>query len=418
MIAAAILMAGQVSGPTIVEYPAPQYGVVSIQCAVRYPELNLTEASIVGLLPGILSSGSARYPGVLFRNYAAKGGAPFRVTARPDGLRIEVQTMPLDLELGMDLMASLLREPEIDRAALRAALESAPIQPRDWFLSSLSPTRPEYEGTRVEQVLQLFRRVVRPEHVTIAVGGAFEPGVPTTGFGERMRDWRVPASRELLQRHEGRGELRRREGPTTISFFGTVVKPSLNQVGIQLTAMAALGSGRSGAMTRIVREEMRRSYRQHALLVPTSHGFLPVLTFATMPSDDDLELGGRVREALLSDIDSWNEANVVAARRYAISSFSGQAEWGPLFLTAHGSPGPGLADQTYLRAWWQMTFGQPYRASQVATMIEDVSVEKAKQRARQIVEQATIQVILGPRAQGSMSSHRLRHETPGLRDRE
>lgn len=372
-------------GGLVVEMPDPTSEAHAIEMVFEVPRLDAWEAANLQVLAAALADGSMDFGHQQMFAFASVLGAP-QFVALPDGLRVSLSVSKNGLSAGLGVLEALLRRPVLGAETIDAARARLSVGPADTWSAAMAPNLAD--GSRVdrESVASLLRRLVQRGSMVLAVRGPFEPGTVRSLWSARVEAW--PPERPDRAPLPG-PEPRFRTvvpGPASVLEFVAPVVPA-RSVGLpaQVLAIGALGSGKGASLYRIVREEMRISYRQEALLFGAPGGFQPRMLIASTRRD----LSNRVDEirgALRRDIAEWTEADRVRAAAAVRSSLLYGIGMSPFDFGIGDSAAGRFRDETFVAGYWQLKTGTPWDPAEFARLVERVDLESMREAAADLID--------------------------------
>jgi hypothetical protein len=387
LAALSLLVVAQSSGP-IIELSHPEAGVATIACAVKLPKLDSRGAAAAEMLSKALEGNTALFSRLEMRRICVPGGEP-RVSVMPDHLSIQMTVLPGDLGIGTRILASMLMNARLDEEAAARVVEAESLRALPGWLAIMDDQLRNYSIVKPNDLRELYTLVMRPENVSVAVGGAIEPGVAGSAWAEATTSWRPARLRPLTVGWDGK--MRRTKGPKYAALVGPEWDAG-TQFAPKLLAMVALGSGKGSSLFRVVRERMGLSYRQDALLWPTNQGWRANLIMGLQPMEDNaayLAKLGEIKEALLTDVSSWSEADLQRAQGYATALVTRGGDASPLFFRYAAPFSSDVYGQTMMAAYWKMKTGSAWDAQALGAAFTNVSLEQLKADASALLSDSS-----------------------------
>lgn len=273
---------------------------------------------------------------------ASQTGAGLEVEAWPGLLafRFAVPKGQMDV-------AGMVAEALMDRAALTAsAVEGALMEPgaeRGPVATALGFGVEPRANATLADVRELYELARQPGRTFVCVGGDFEPGEAPREFA--LRDAEAER-RARLRRDDGDALLRAEVGGVELARVPLGAWRQGDALG--LAAVVALGTGKGSAAHRAARLAGPRCYWVQAALRPTGAGWESAIVGARLP-DGTRSLSVAVRQALLQDVEAWDEADRARAVAVAQECWAGTFPQSPLIGFAGSPLGTSLGDRCLLR---------------------------------------------------------------------
>ena len=385
--ALSLLLVAQSPG-AVIEVSDPESGVATIACAVRLPKLDSRGAAAVEMLAKGLEGNTALFSRLEMRRICVPGGEP-RVSVMPDHLSIQLTVLPGDVGVGVRILASMLMSARLDEEAAARVVEAESLRALPGWLSIMDDQLRNYSIVKPNDLRELYALIMRPENVTVAVGGQLEPGVAGRAWVDATSAWKPLRVRPLTVGWDGK--MRSSKGPKYAALVGPEWDAG-TQFAPKLLAMVALGSGKGSSLFRVVRERMALSYRQDALLWPTSGGWRANLILGLQPMSGNAEYLaklGEIKETLLSDVSAWSEADLQRAQGYATALVTRGGEASPLFFRYAGPFTSDVYGQTMMAAYWKMKTGSEWDAQALSEAFTNVSLEQLRAEAAALLEDSS-----------------------------
>jgi zinc protease len=303
---------------------------------------------LANLTASLLTRGTAKRTGPELDRAIEFVGGTLEAEAGRDTVSVSLAVLRKDLDLGLDLLAEVLREPtfpeaELSRKAreIQAVLERAEEDPETLasraLADALYPGHPygrPVAGTKEsvgqltrEQVVAFHRAHYRPDAATIAVVGDVSRDEARKGIAARLGGWARPAgplptiaiastrppavsramTRDLTQ--------------ATVMLGGPAVRQDHPDYFPLLVATQALGGGSSSRLYTRVREERGLAYSIGSRLSAARHGSSVIVSLQTRNDAVD-ETSKLVREELARmGREHLPAAELDVAKSYLVGSF-------------------------------------------------------------------------------------------------
>lgn len=344
-LASLVLLAtlGQTPEVRIVEAARPGAGKICVQAIVKLPALTPREWGALELIRDTLPEGTETFSRSDLLNYATMAGEPMKVTLAADHLRIGYEYPRGNLRLASDVLRELLDKAYLREDAVANALESTPFRRRSSWAQALSPWRSDFTELTRNDVYRVYRRVFRPENVTVAVVGDFLANEARNEFSERFSGWNPedPGRRRIM---EGKAST---PAPSSQTPTMSLMADMTGQPEVLMMTAFALGVGKGSSAFRVVREGQRISYRQEALLAPADKGWRFGLFFPYSKDFDQAKL----LEALKQDIESWDDATLERSKGMLAATVDLKLGAMPVYLDPRRPLQVRLEDETYWIAY-------------------------------------------------------------------
>lgn len=372
-------------GGLVVEMPDPASEAHAIEVFFEAPRLDAWEAANLQVLAAALADGSMDFGRQQMFAFASALGTP-QFLALPDGLRVSLSVPKNGLSAGLGVLEALLRRPVLSPETIDAARARLAVGPSDTWTAALAPSVPDGSRVNRDSVASMLRRLVQRGPSVLVVRGPFEPGSVEALWSARVSAW-LP---ERPERPPIPGpEPRFRSvvpGPASVVELVAPAVPA-RSVGLpaQILAIGALGTGKGASLYRVVREQMRISYRQEAIFSGAPGGFQPRILIASTQPDLRDRIDG-IREALRADIAEWTEADRVRAAAAVRSNLMYGIGMSPFdFGTGESAAGP-FRDEAFVAGYWQLKTGTPWDPAELARLIELVDLESMREAATDLLD--------------------------------
>jgi hypothetical protein len=371
----------------------PAASEVSVQALVRIPKLDARDTRALEILADLMPR---EVEGYSRRDMLTiTGGVPVHCVAEPDHLRIAISVPPGNTKPALSLLDALLRKSRISDANVREAVVRRDRDPSYWG-AALRPTEIELSQVRGIDVLELYQRLVRPDAIEIAVGGRLVPQEAQEEWARRVAQWGKPRD-DRPNPYLPPTTLRTKNpaGITTVDLAAPTFAARDAGLPSRILALVALGTGKGSSLFRIARQKLGFSYRQEAVLTPTTEGWEPRLMLAMRPAADEAARAETLRTALLEDVKAWGEPERARALGMAETVLLRSTELSPLSLLRQGPVPDDLEGRTFLRAYWPMKTGQPWDPGHLVETMRQIPLADLKETATQIVASARPRIQTG-----------------------
>lgn len=364
----------------VIEQSVPNSGRICVQAVIKLPPMSPREWGALLIIRDAMADGTKGYTGFDLLNYVTAAGDPMKITLANDHLRIGYALPPGNLAISSDILEELLDKAYLNDEKLKKIAEETPFLRMGPWEQTFSAWRPDFSELKRDDILRVYRRVFRPEQTTVAVSGDFAKGEGEKEFTERFSDWKPenPGRRRILEGKPGPAPQVRGTALTSIGADVTAAPAEL------LLAAYALGVGKGAAAFRVVREELRLSYRQEALLIPAEKGWRLALMFQHTGEIDKAKL----KEALKKDIEGWTPETLDRAKGMMSASFDFDLGGLPICLNPRGPLTLSLEDRTYWQAYIAMKTGTALDIETMRLAARELSLQSLKATALAWVDAA------------------------------
>lgn len=394
MIAALVGIAIQ-AAPALVVVSMPDAKEVTVQALVKIPKLNDAERLCLRAAWDTILEGSEAYSKPTLKSYMQQTGKPVVARVMGDHLFVRVTFPPGQLQTAVTMLSSILREPVLRADNLEAALANLREPKTDAWSAALDPERWREAKPMRAEILTTYRKVVRPENVTIAFGGAVD-STAAQGHMAIFKDWKPVPDRGFVRSWAAvrTFALKSPDAVGIVELFGREFASSERSLSLHLLATSALGLGHGSALFRLAREEFGWSYRQEGFLQPSADGLRLRMILAHSASAELHEKIDPLREGLLKAIANWGQADRLRAVESLRSYFESGVGTSPIRLLPEGTPLASLEERTHLAAWWKLKFGEDFQPMRIVEGLEKVTLAELKSTAKSIVEGASARVLV------------------------
>ncbi len=395
MILAAILATTIFPG-RFVELPMPTATSINVAIVVPLPAFGARDRAVTRVLGRALLEGTDEFTKNHIRELTHGSGQSVSCSVMPDHIRIQFGFAPQDFASGLIVAKSMIEEATLSDDAVKAAIESLSYAKTSYWTRALLPEAADYDGIKSFDVRLLYYQLFKPERLSIAVSGPFQPDQARDYWVKLYEDWHQKSVRRLVPGVGAeKGLIQASDPVTTIELAGPEFTGSDPKLPAKLLAIYALGAGKDSALWRVVRERLRMSYRQEAFLWPTADGFRARIVIAVKPSDQEGTFAQAAQSALLEDVASWTDANRSRASALAQSVYLRGLPLNPLQLQANGVIGVSQADRTFMTAYWPLKTTKFWSEKDLVKSLQDVSLDDMRDAATDILKSSLPRVISG-----------------------
>lgn len=385
--------------PTLLGTPDPDSSVVTIQAAIRLPSLSPREEAAVRCVVDTMLKGTEEYSSVQLRNWGSQTGVPPRVELMQGFVRVGFSVPRDQVSTGISMVESLLRRASLAEADLREWIGRRPVEDDDFWGVALWPSQSKVRDLRLTDVPDAYRRYFRPENTVIALGGAFREsdvqalkGRYEMGSATRVR----PLASDFST---VRPVLKNDTAITTVEWRFPEFSLQAPDASAKLLAGFALGVGKDASAFRVLREQLRLSYRQEAVLWSVPMGFRWRLMLARSGGVLPPETMQSTMDALKADVETWTDDTLRRAKGSLRAAWVYSVGPNPLYLSPRGPLSGSLEDRTFLKAFWQLKTGAPWDPETISAQTEKVTLDELKKAASEMLTGAMNQTIVGIEAE-------------------
>jgi zinc protease len=338
------------NGVVLLVAAQPTVPIVSVRAYVRAGSAFDPPGAggLANLTADLLTRGTARRSAEdLDRAIEFVGGA-LDADAGRDGTTVGVSVLQKDLELGLDLLAEVIRAPtfpqaEVDRrlAELRAAIRRSMENPESVAGRELMrlvyldhPYGHPVEGTLEslgtldrEQVVAFYRKHFRPDSVIVALVGAVTVDEAREAVLARFGDWPRPESppptiTAPAPSPSDRTATVHRDLTQATVFLGRVaVRQDHPDYFALVVANYVLGGGSASRLYTTVREEAGLAYSVASHVAPARYGATTLVNLQTRSSEVATAVGIVRREMERMSTELVSPSELELAKSYLIGSF-------------------------------------------------------------------------------------------------
>ncbi|MBS1714893.1 MAG: insulinase family protein [Armatimonadetes bacterium] len=381
---AVLALATVLGGPKVIEVSEPGCGQVVVQAFVKAPpNMSDREQAAWDVLALTLYDGTSEFSRYPLVSYGSQAGVPLKIEAWPDFLSIRIVEPKGGLAVGAQILESLCYRASLTTQATLESVQTLRRRRTDGWTAGLFNLDPPYDKVTVEQVRNLYAVAFRPENTTLVFGGELLGG---EGQKEAARRFVAvgPAPSRLRFDRPARPRISTKDRVATFELCGEPLSPNSVSGKAKVLATFALGVGKDTSLFRIVRQQMRLSYRQEAVLWPSQRGWSPRFLFARSAADAEPESLAEVREALLKDVQTWEAPVLERAKAMARASFDGTSPVTPFWVSPEGRMTSVLSD----RCAWTGINAMMTGGTVGVPDFTDVTVEELKAAASDLIDKA------------------------------
>ena len=371
---------------------------VVVQAYLKAPEMTERETAAWQVLGKVLLQGTIEYSSNTIRKFGSQAGVPPKIVTMPDYLRLQIVLPKSGLSLAGDFVFAILTRPALRDQDVALAIEQLKAEESKPWIAAMTGVSYRYDRLRKGDVRRIWERALRPENLSFVVGGGIEPGQGKEELASRFERWSPVRDIGSPRPNSPARPLLSVAGPvSTFMITGQPLTPASSSSAARLLAVFALGVGKQGALHRVLREEMGLSYLQQAVLWPTNKGWSPRLFMVRKTEDGEAKYAAIMRDALLKDIESWDEGTVLRAQAMAKAAFTRNLAGSPIWLDHEGPMAQSLADRCAWRGYLEMVGSGALREEVLLGAMQNVDLDQLKEQATAYLDQANIGWLPGRR---------------------
>ncbi len=365
---------------------------VVVQAYVKSPaKMGERESAAWQVLGRVLLQGTIEYTPQTLRDYGSQAGVPPSVTVMPDFLRLQIVLPKSGLSLAGDLTFAILTRPALREEDIAAAIVELSTEERSAWVTAMTGTDFRYDRLRAGDVKHVWTRAMRPENINFVVGGGFDSGAGKQELETRFERWTPVRDPGPLRADGAASPKIAHLGPvSTFILSGRTMTPASTASAAKLVAVFALGIGKESSMHLALREKLGLSYLQSAVLWPTNVGWTPSFAMVRRTSADEGKYATEMRDALLKDIEGWNEASLLRAQAMAEAAFSRNFSISPIWLGPSGPMTTTLFDRCAWRGYLEMVGSGALREEVMVGAMKNVDLDQLKEQAKLLLEECNV----------------------------
>lgn len=379
--------------PKVIAIEDESADIVTLQAVVRIPELTPRYRLGLRAVCDLLMAGTEEYSATTLRRYLNQTGSEPTIQFLPGCIRIGL-TLPGDqFRTGVSMLDSLLRRASFEPAAVASWSPKTTI--KDYWEATLLGSLPNVKDLRTGDIRDSYLRYFRPENTTIAVAGKLEPGA-VERISERFSDWNPPRPRPpALDLNREQPLFATEFNVNTVELRSIELEPAAAGFPTDLLAAYALSVGKGSSFHRIARETLHWSYRQEGVLWPSPKGFRFRMILARQERDFDVSGATKLRELMVADIDRWADVDLQRAQSIAKLGMVHGIGPQPWRLSTSRPLDDSLQERAAMAAYWFALTGTNWNPAAVCDRMARVDLTSLKEAARKLLDQASVQVVLG-----------------------
>lgn len=274
------------------------------------------------------------------------------------------------------IIESLVTSHQLTEEQFTKASESLRTSRADDFSVALMGWRGDF-GTSAEYVNNFAQTLFRPETVTIATSTEMRKSIES-----RFADWQTPRVQRDV-RSGRKGVFRGPETAIVTRWSGATFVPTSSAAG-KILAMVGFGAGKTGLLFQVVREELRASYRQEAIMFPTATGVKPLVVFSgSNPLPD------QAGKALKARVDLYNAEDLRRIQTLARAGWEGRIPLHPFWSTGYGPKGTSEMDTIAMRSLFGFWGLDPSAWDSLPEELNRVTLEELKSASTDLLKEMT-----------------------------
>jgi len=396
MILTALAAAAMFQTNHVVEILDPTMDAVDIEAVVRLPELTWHQRGLLEEMAGSLVQDTPTFSRNQIEELASHVGQRMRVSIMEDHIRVSFVVAPQDVESGISMVGSVLREPVFTEDSLKATSEDLQFRRFGYWRQALKGVPFDPPKYTRRDVAELKAVIFRPENVTVGVCGKFVSGQPSAKWAEVESQWQPGRIPRLYDDQAPAKSLAKLESSLSVfELRGPVFTATDAGFSTKVLALFALGSGKAGSLFRVAREKLGWSYRQESVLWPTPTGFAPRLLVVQSDKTDIDKRGETLRTELLADVKTWTEQDRLRALGIAQACMTRGVEYSPFYFHPDRTISSNGADDAFMAAYWQMKTGSPWAPSRLLGQMGLVTTEDMKAAAQEMLAASILKTYPG-----------------------
>lgn len=372
---------------TVIEKPQASAPLVAFQAIVRANLEGADDMAAWDILAQAIFEGSEDYSAQEIITIGSQAGILPSAVSMPGYMRLEMASpAPAAFDVGR-VFAQCIVSPKLREATIETARSRVVSRNTRPFDRALRLHVLNYEQVTTAQVQELYKRVFRPENITVLISGNFEIGVLTDSIRRETRRWE-PGPKPRPGRLQPMPPLPTDSGSKVASFElrADVMTPSSPYAAARLLAVMALGVAKDCTMFRVLREREGLSYVQEAVLWPSKEGWIP--RFIMLRQNGKLEDLAEFRKLLVDDVDSWTDQTLRRAVILGQASLRDGLAWSPIYLGTGRPMASNLVDRAALFSYLDMVGTGGVTAEVWAQTLENVDLETLKTQAKEMLDKS------------------------------
>jgi hypothetical protein len=367
--------------PAILSVPDPASPDTCVAVVVKLPQLGDEDWQTLELIAHVLPDGSMTYTRQSVLQLT--DGHRVHVVLQRDALILSVEAPSRSSQGALKVISSILTEPALVQGELDDGIHDLLNQKTRYFDEEISRPKFSLSAVSSESAVTLFKRIIRPDRVSIAFGGSGSFADMQSKWADLTAGWQAQDDDSFQDLTPPKLALSEDEVQTLV-LHGPEVLPSTGQLPAVLLATYALGVGKGSSLFRIPREKHGWSYLQSSFLSPTLAGWEPRLFVAALRKTFTENMISDLRQDLADDVKSWSEDDRTRALQMLEATLTRGVPYGAIWL-GDGPVGESLQDRTEFSDYWMMKTGQPWDPQKLIDICESVDLDTLKTTALKIV---------------------------------
>ncbi|MBX3096761.1 MAG: insulinase family protein [Fimbriimonadaceae bacterium] len=388
LLAAAILQPA-VNLPLVREFPMPGADRVTVAIVVPAPQ-NLSGRHLAAwyAIGDSLIDGTTEFSRNAIWEYGTQSGVPPRVRVFSDLIIVQVTAPPAGIDVAAHIASAMVRRPKLRDEDLAEAVVRRRQQSDAWS-SWADPHVPDWDNLDAKYIEEVKGAAFQPERMVVCIAGAVPTG---RGIAEIQK--------QFSQRNEiPKARVRLGENPKvkatipgiagTFEWTGTPITARDANFVHRIAALMALGVGKEGTMTRILRESLGYSYRQEVVVWPTARGWVPRMVAWRAGSSEPIEELTKATEAMAEDVEAWDESTLARAKVMTVSALAGNGLFQPFWGGPNEVLSASVEDRAVFWAYASLVGGEQLTPDFLAQVLKDLDLEKFKAEGKAVLDQAS-----------------------------
>jgi hypothetical protein len=385
----AALVQPDIALPTMREFPIAGANRVSVTIVVPAPP-DMTGRHLAAwyAIGDTLLASTEEFSREAIWDYGTQAGIPPRVQVLPDLIIVQVSAPPAGLDVAAHIATSLVRRPKLRDTDLAASVARRQSQRDAWSVWA-EPRVPDWTRMDRRSLDETLGAAFQPNRMFVCIGGAVKPG---DGIAEVTKQFARGAAIPSARIRPGDPPRIDAKIPGHVSLYewtGPALRASEPGFIHRLVALMALGVGKEGAITRILREDMGLTYRQELVLWPTAQGWQPRLIAWRAGAEDPIAEIEAAGTAVKADIEKWNEATLQRAKAMLRTALVGDGLFQPFWIGPNEILGASVEDRTAFWALAAMAGGERLTPEFIGAALESLDLERLKAEGNAVLDQAS-----------------------------
>ncbi len=339
VFACGLALLNQVQVPnqiTTIEQPNPDSNLVVFQAFVSAELTGNEDMAAWEMIGPAILEGSMDYSANEVLAVSTRAGYWPKIATMPGMIRIQMISDAQHAEETAKVLAQCLLVPKLrDDGLAKAKAQVLGKRDRPFDLALRMQELP-LADVKLGAIRELHRMTFLPKSIKIYVSGNYQVGVLPQVIQRVVRDWKDPGrpGRRPAQL-EPRPPIHSGSAVSSVELRCDPITASSRFAAARVLATTALGVGKDCSMFRVLREKQGLSYVQEAVLWPTTSGWIP--RFVMLRNGGSVDDISTMRNALMKDIDEWDENVLKRALVLAQASLTDGLPWSPVWLDSYSS---------------------------------------------------------------------------------